>query len=111
MNFDAMELTGGDLYFKTSDGEWQYLTSLTGVETYSAETSYYPTQPNVLWPSAEFSGRSRFMKLGRCKTRKRLVKLLMSKIDPAAFMFIADVREVLGDFCQNFLANKSDHYI
>ena len=39
------------------------------------------------------------------------VKLLVSKIDPAAFMFIADVREVLGDFCQNFLANKSDHYI
>ena len=79
MNFDTMELTGGDLYFKTSDGDWKHLTSLTGVETSSADAGYYSTQPKTLYSGAEFSGRMRFVKLGRCKTRKRLVKLLMSK--------------------------------
>ena len=38
-------------------------------------------------------------------------KQLAASVDKNAFMFVADVREVLGDFDQNFLINKTDHYI
>jgi len=82
MNFDAFELTGGDLYFQTPDGDWQYFTTIKSLESSGAEGDYYvasPRLPTTFPSSIDISGEVKIVGYGRCKTRKRLVKLLMSK--------------------------------
>ena len=79
---DDYEITGCDLYYTTPDGEYKYLMGLTGVETTSAAIDYsgrVSIGPMRLSSDFAFSGVCKPVCYGRCKTRKRLVKLLMSK--------------------------------